>query len=281
MYSPVFNFCDGDFILRSDCPYDDKLACSPESVDFRVHRCVLSAASQLFEGMLSLPQPASDDAVVIPIIPFPEPSAVLEALLRLMYPMEAPTIHTLDDLAPVLEAARKYDFIVAVEALRKRLISSDFLEESPLRVYGLATRYELVAEAGLASKALLDTCLSAQRPHDDLRHITAYDYHRLVVLREERARAAIALLTPPRDLKCMQCNGRWDKAHEPPRWWADYRERAKEELRVRPTSRVIFSLPFLQQSARAGCMGCAASILSSSWFFTQLKQSIDELPATV
>ncbi|KAI0832802.1 hypothetical protein BC628DRAFT_1308924 [Trametes gibbosa] len=281
MYSPTFNFHDGDFILRSDCPHDDKLMCSAKSIDFRVHRCILSASSQLFEGMLSLPQPTSDSDSIIPIIPFPETSEVLEALMRHVYPMEAPVIRTLDELAPILEAARKYDFTVAIDALRRRLVSPEFLDASPLRVYGLATRYELDEEAGIASRALLNMPLSSQVPHEDLKHITAYDYHRLVVLREERALAAISLLTPSRDLKCMQCNGRWDTAREPPRWWMDYRERAKEELRVRPTSGVIFSLPFLQQSAQKGCTGCAASILSSSWFFAQLQQSIDELPSTV
>ncbi|OJT09512.1 hypothetical protein TRAPUB_14011 [Trametes pubescens] len=281
MYSSVFNYLDGDFILRSDCPYDDKLVCSSKSVDFRTHHCVLSAASQLFEGMLSLPQPESAKDTIIPIIPFPEPASVLETLLRYIYPVEAPVIRGLDELAPALEAARKYDFAVAIEGLRRRLIAPEFLEAYPLRVYGLATQYELIEEAAIASRALLNTPLSAQEPHEDLKHISAYDYHRLVVLREMRAHAAIALLTPPRDLKCMQCNGRWDKAREPPRWWADYRERAKEELRVRPTSAVIFSLPFLQQSAQVGCTGCAASILCSSWFFSQLRQSIDDLPATI
>ncbi|KAI0355322.1 hypothetical protein OH77DRAFT_1403199 [Trametes cingulata] len=281
MYSLVFNFRDGDFIIRSDCPYDDKLMCSSKSVDFRVHRCVLSAASPVFDGMFSLPQPATEGDTVIPIIPFPETSAVLETILRFIYPVADPDIGTLDDLTPVLEAARKYDFEAVVDALRKRLVASEFLEASPLRVYGIATRYELYEEAEIASKATLNTSLAEQQPHEDLKHVTAYDYHRLIVLREQRAQAAIELLTPPLDMKCMQCNGRWEKARDPPRWWADYRERAKEELRSRPTSAVIFTLPFLQRSAQTGCTGCAASILNSAWFFEQLKRNIDDLPATV
>ncbi|KAI0371628.1 hypothetical protein BV20DRAFT_186800 [Pilatotrama ljubarskyi] len=281
MYSLVFNFCDGDFILRSDCPYDDKLMCSSKSVDFRVHRCILSAASPVFEGMFSLPQPATEGDAVIPVIPFPETSVVLETILRFIYPVADPVIDTLDQLALALEAARKYDFGAVVDALRKRLVALDFLETSPLRVYGIATRYDLFEEVEVASKATLRTSLAEQQPHEDLKHMSAYDYHRLIVLREQRAQAAMELLKPPLDLKCMQCNGRWDKAREPPRWWADYRERASEELRSRPTTGVIFSLPFLQLSAQAGCAGCAASILNSAWFFEQLKRSIDDLPATV
>ncbi|KAH9899479.1 hypothetical protein C8Q73DRAFT_787358 [Cubamyces lactineus] len=281
MYSRLFNYHDGDFILRSDCPHDDKAMCSSKSVDFRVHRCVLSAASHVFEGMFSLPQPPSEDDVIIPIIPLPEPSGVLDTVLRFVYPMEDPVIATLDELAPVLEAARKYDFMVAVNRLRQRLVAQDFLMASPLRVYGIAVQYDLTEEAWIASKAALDIAISEQELHDDLKHITAYDYHRLVVLREQRARAAVDLLKPPRELKCMQCNGRWEKSRDPPRWWADYKERAKEELLVRPTTRVVFSLPFLQQSAHAGCTGCAASILSSWWFFEKLRRDIDDLPATV
>ncbi|KAJ8462940.1 hypothetical protein ONZ51_g10583 [Trametes cubensis] len=187
--------------------------------------------------------------------------------------MADPVISTLDELAPVLEAARKYDFMVAVERLRQRLVARDFLVASPL--------YDLTEEARIASKTALDVAISEQELHDDLRHITAYDYHRLVVLREQRARAAIEMLKPPRELKCMQCNGRWEKSRDPPRWWADFKERAKEELLLRPTTGVIFTLPFLQQSAHAGCTGCAASILSSWWFFDKLRRDIDDLPATV
>ncbi|KAI8982747.1 hypothetical protein BD414DRAFT_83050 [Trametes punicea] len=281
MYSRFFNFRDGDFILRSDCPYDDKLMCSAKSVDFRVHRCVLSAASPLFEGMLSLPQPATEDDQVIPIIPLSESSTVLETVLRLIYPMAEPVIQSLDDIAPALEMSRKYDLSVPLDRLRRRLVAPDFLESSPLRVYGIATRFEFMEEARIASRAMLHTSLSDQIPHEDLKHITAYDYHRLIVLREQRARSAVELLRPPRELKCMQCNGRWPKIEDAPRWWSDYRERAVEELRLRPTSAVIFSLPFLQRSAQSGCTGCAASILSSSWFFDQLKRKIDDLPATI
>ncbi|KAI9064908.1 hypothetical protein FKP32DRAFT_1611006 [Trametes sanguinea] len=281
MYCRIFNFSDGDFILRSDCPHDDQLVCSSKSIDFRVHRCVLSAASPVFEGMLSLPQPPSTDDVVIPIIPLPETSIVLETVLRFVYPMEDPVIASLDQLVSALEAARKYDFTAATERLRKRLVSADFLHASPLRVYGIAAHYELPEEASIASRAMLSVPLSEQAPSEELKHISAYDYHRLVVLREQRARAAIDMLKPPRELKCMQCNGRWEKSQQPPRWWDDYRERAREELRLRPTSEVIFTLPFLQQSAHAGCSGCAVSILNSSWFFEELRKKIDDLPATI
>ncbi|KAI0650369.1 hypothetical protein C8Q79DRAFT_381604 [Trametes meyenii] len=281
MYSSAFNFRDGDFILRSDCSYDHKLMCSSESIDFRIHRCILSAASPVFDGMFTIPQPASDVDIIIPVVPVTETSAVLDTILRFVYPVANPVITTLDELGPALEAARKYDFGVAIDALRKRLIAPDFLKSYPLRVFGIANRFELAEEARVASRALLNTALSGQHPHEDLKHVTAYDYHQLVVAREQRAHAAIELLQPPRDLKCMQCNGRWDRARDPPRWWVAYKERAKEELRLRPTSDVIFSLSFLQQSAQTGCVGCPASILSSSWFFDQLKCNIDDLPTTL
>ena len=59
-------------------------------------------------------------------------------------------------------------------------------------------------------------------------------------------------------------------------------ERAREELRMRPTADAVCSLAFLQQAAhKAGCERCAQCILASFWWFEQLKEKIDALPATV
>jgi hypothetical protein len=46
-----------------------------------------------------------------------ETSAVLNTLLRFVYPVLDPTITSFEELAPVLEAAIKYDFIAVVNAL--------------------------------------------------------------------------------------------------------------------------------------------------------------------
>ena len=280
MASYLFNFRDADLILRSGSQSEKH--CQANTVEFYIHRCVLSAASPFFEAMLSLPQPPNGGDESLPVVPFTEEAAVLETLLTYIYPIPDPTVKTLDELVPVLDAARKYDLTVATDGLRKRLVDPVFLKMYPLRVYAIASRFELEEEATLAAKATLSTGLHGLPLHEDLKGMTAYSYHRLFLLHERRARDAIALLSLPEEIKCMQCNGRRDRMREPPMWWTEWKDRAREELRLRPTAETICSLAFLQQAAQAGgCERCAGCILASAWFFEQLRRDIDALPVAL
>ncbi|RPD66797.1 hypothetical protein L227DRAFT_605244 [Lentinus tigrinus ALCF2SS1-6] len=232
--------------------------------------------------MLSLPQPTVASSPNVPVVPMTENGPVLEIILRHIYPYPDPPIDTLDELVQVLEVARKYDFTSVIDRLRRRLVAAQFLEACPLRVYAIASRYDLDDEAKLASRATLSAGLDQLPVHDDLKSMSGFAYHRLLQLHKQRAPDALALLELPDDVRCMSCNGRRDTVDHPPRWWAHYEEAAKEELLARPTSDVVCSLPFLQRAAFAsGCERCAGSILSSFWFFDQLRQKIDALPATV
>ena len=85
------------------------------------------------------------------------------------------------------------DLTVATDGLRKQLVDPAFLKMSPLRVYAIASRFELDEEATIAAKATLYTGLRLPL-HEDLKGMTGYTYHRLVLLHERRARDAIALL---------------------------------------------------------------------------------------
>lgn len=66
-----------DIILRSG---------GPKLVEFRAHRTILSIASPVFETMFSLPQPAADKS--LPVCDLSEDANTLDALLRLIYPVE-------------------------------------------------------------------------------------------------------------------------------------------------------------------------------------------------
>ncbi|KAH9833768.1 uncharacterized protein C8Q71DRAFT_798084 [Rhodofomes roseus] len=273
MTSSYFNFDDADVILRSAAPY---------ATEFRVHKSLLSAASPFFKHMFALPQaPHSVAGPEVPVIDVSEPKSTLETLLRYVYPMSRPSIDTLDELTPVLEAAMKYDIISVIDILRKRLVSPDFARATPTRVYAIACRFDLEEEAKEASRYTLNVNVLDCPLHDDLKHITAYAYHRLLDLHRKRAKAAQELLQLSEDVKCMQCNGARYHAFLPPKWWTDFHERAKQELAVRPTADVVFSMPFLAQSAQAGCERCAGSILDAHSFLDQLRKNIDNLPSTI
>jgi hypothetical protein len=183
-----------------------------------------------------------------------------------------------------MSTAAKYDTTAVMDRLRVLLVSPAFLETAPVRVFAIASRFDLEEEAKMASKHTLGVRVLDVPLCDDLRHISAYSYHRLLDLHRRRGEAARqALCAPPEELRCMQCNGQQRfNAIAPPKWWGEFATRAGEELRSRPTTEVIFSLRFLMQSAHAsGCGRCAGSILESYLYLDALKAKIDALPSTI
>jgi hypothetical protein len=260
----------------------------PEAAEFRVHRCILAAASPVFRDMLTLPQPHSpspanncDHLAVIPVF---ESRKTLDTLLRFVYPTPDPVITTLDELSSLIGAAVKYDFTAVMIALSTLLVSSRFIESTPTRVYAIACRYDLEEAAKLASRYTLSVdVLDRGCPPEDLQNITALSYHRLLEFHRARAQAAQNLLKVNSDIKkCVQCNGSSFGVFLPPKWWKEFELRAKEELRIRPTTDIIFQIGFLAEaSSAAGCLRCSESLLQSHQFLQDMKKKIDELPATI
>lgn len=262
-----------DFILRSGSP----------ATDFHVHRLLLSLASPFFDHMLSLPQPSSKELGKIPIVEVAEPPEILQLLLQFIYPVPDPVIDDdLDTLILVLHAAIKYDVLPAIETLRKQLISERYLQQSPTRIYAVASRYDLEEVAKLASQHTLGISILGEPLSEELKYISAYSYHRLLALHHTRAKAAKSLLQLRGDVRCMECNGTYGAFSEGPKWWLDFQARAMEELSARPTTDVIFTMEFLSKSfQQVGCRKCPLSLLESWSFLKDLKRQIDELPATV
>lgn len=269
-----FNASDADVALVSS------EECDP--TEFHVHRCILMAASPFFYDMFSLPQNPAETKRV-PRIPVSESRQTLNDLLRLVYPIQDPPFEFLDDLTPVLAAALKYDLLRAIETLRNLLVSHRFVRAEPLRVYAIATRFDLEEEARIASQYTLTINIIDAPLSDDLKFITAHSYHRLLELHRRRVRECVEMVRiPPGDIKCMQCNGTAFSAHAIPRWWPQFEKRAREELSVRPTTEVIFGMEFLAQAAMAAeCPRCASSILDAWKSLEELKRRMDELPATI
>ena len=233
--------------------------------------------------MFSLPQPECGEAAErLPVLDAAEPAAVLEPLLRFLYPVPDPEVSTLDMLVLIMFAASKYDMAAVMDRLRVLLVSSAFLETAPVRVFAIASRFDLEEEAKLASKHTLCVQVLDAPLCDDLRHISAYAYHRLLALHRARGDVARQALCAPDALRCAQCNGSQYNAVAPPKWWGEFVVRAGEELRSRPTTDVIFSLKFLMECAHAsGCSRCPGSILESYIFLDTLKAKIDALPSTI
>jgi hypothetical protein len=277
---PAFSMHNGDIVLQSS-----------DFVLFGVHQCILSFSSAVFHEMFLLPSPAppafSPASVTNtksrrqPIL-VSESAMVLDAVLQLLYPMPPPVFDDLSQLVPVLAACIKYELSAACRVVRQSLLSTTFLLREPVRVFAIACRFGLREEASEASRATLRVNLLEMPPCDELRYVSAYDYHRLLALYQTRGQSACGLLSSRSrncPLSCSGCSptgaGRYDY---PPRWWMEFERRAKEELRRRPLTDVIFSMRFLADCAKAGCASCGTSILESFVFMESLKTEIDALP---
>ena len=262
--------------------------------EFHVHKSILSEASSFFETMFSLPQLRQDTNK--PVIPIPEPAHILKRVLQDVYRIPTQPVSNLDELTALLTVATKYDLTPVVESLRALLVSPEFLSADPLHVYSIACRFDLNQEAALASKWTLNvdflddddddqshTWHNPSPPRHYLRYISAYDYHRLLVLHHKRVKAADALLQAPYNIKCMHCSGSVFTMHSPPKWWQEWVVGARKELRKRPLeTEKIFGVDYIFQAAtKTGCVGCAESVLNSWTALIEMKERVDQLPTTI
>ncbi|KAK0230228.1 hypothetical protein IW262DRAFT_1337045 [Armillaria fumosa] len=260
-----FNSADADIFLNVEDSNN-------QNRRFAVHKCMLSAASPFFRDMFSLLQPSTAN-LDIPSIDLPEPEDVLYTLLQYIYPIPNPVILSLGKLVPVLEAAEKYDILIAVDSLRKQLVSIENLIEDPLRIYAITSRYDLQEEIRIAAKYTLKKNVLDCPLSDDLKHITAYDYHRLLDLHRRHVHATqqAFIQLEAAIVSTHKCSA-W--------WWSRYEKAAKMELAQRPSTDVIFNRSFISSCVR-WCVDCHASVYNTLPRFKRVKKDIDALPFMV
>lgn len=267
MTLPPFDASDADLTLRT-----------PDGTTFNVYSRILAIASPVFHDMFTLPQPPNAGSPAT--VDVSETREVMEVLLRLIYPIEDPPIDTLSLLGDTLVAAHKYDMKSACQSLARLLVfPPKSMKEQPIRVYAIACRYGLDEAAKLASSYTLHVNILDATPIEEIKFITGYDYYRLLRLHRGRGAAAQSLVASAASpFKCPACG------NPSPKWWTDWSTRAKEELRLRPTTEVIFSQPFLAIEAieaQKECEICETMLPSAHTVLLVLKEHIDKLPATI
>ena len=173
-----FDAPDGDIILRAQ---------GPPVHDFRVHKLILSLASSVFRDMFGVPQPRSyTQNVDIDVVDVTDPPRALDLVLKLIYPFLPPKVDDLDLLVQGFIIADEYN----IEGVRVRLREplNKLMKEEPLRVYAIASRFgleeEAEAAASLTTGVYLPGLASSKLP-DDLKHVPAPVYHKLIELHEK------------------------------------------------------------------------------------------------
>lgn len=172
------DFCadDADVVIRA-----------AGTLDFRVHKLILSLASPIFRDMFTLPQPPPDKTDTLPRVDVQDSAKTWENILRIIYPnLPNPTIDTLDDLESLLSTARTYEMQSIIETYNKVPERRAFVEKDPLRLYAIACAcgFEELATYVARNAELL----AVTRRYDisDLKGITFGAYHRLISFLADR-----------------------------------------------------------------------------------------------
>lgn len=306
--SSAFKSVNPDIILRS-----------ADGVDFRVTKSVLVEASPFFHAMLSLPQPDTTSQVDstsaatmldgLPVIALTESSRVLDALLRICFPVEPPDeeLKDLKLIDALLSVGDKYDMTRVVYEARKALRTPEFSEPgTALKVYIIAYRHRLANEARKAARDMLKgpgPCSSGYSV--ELEHITGGGLYHLEHYHQLVTRVILNFFSlpgtsqiSPQYRECIKCEGEtacggteYDTAGGRSKisaWWKYYRNIAKIAISNSgsPLSDAIFDFNAVSLSFEETSLSkCSACMLNVHWnvqrMFDYIRVERDRLISTV
>ncbi|TFK48579.1 hypothetical protein OE88DRAFT_543672 [Heliocybe sulcata] len=271
--SAPFNRISSDLIFRTT-----------DNIDFRVHKCILAIASPLHNdaseaeslGRTTDSKDGDDGAESRTVISVTEDSDVLDKLLRFVYPVASPSLETLDELKPVLEAALKYQMEDATDLLRRRLASETFLDREPLRVFAIARYHGFEEETRLAA---MHACYKGL-PGPNVRELSSISASATRALWELKDKAGgpassvavgLAWLAESEEVdrswtffSCNQCSADnstvqlRDGNVQPRLWWRSYMNTMQQQLREKPCGATVTNASALMLAVQSvsGCNFC-------------------------
>ena len=171
------DFCaeDADVIIRA-----------AGTLDFRVHKFILSFASPIFRDMFTLPQPPTDTPGTLPHVDISESPETWENILRTIYPMQRPVIDDLDGLGSLLLAAKKYEMQFILDSHKSIFQDREFIQQDPLHLYAIACACEFENEAKYVARNAQHLAVTRRPNTGNLEGLTIASYHRLVSFLAER-----------------------------------------------------------------------------------------------
>jgi hypothetical protein len=167
--STVFCADDADVVIRV-----------ADTLDFRVHKLMLSLVSPFFKTMFTVPQPPTDTPDTLPHIDVHESVKAWENILRTIYPMPNPVIDDLHDLESLLLAATKYEMQFVIDAYKLKFEDRRFIQRDPLHLYAIACKCGLDDQAKYVARNAEFLTVTERSPDDDLNGLATASYHRLI-----------------------------------------------------------------------------------------------------
>lgn len=167
---------------------------SSDDVHFLVSASMMTEASDVFEGMLTVPQPPGSTTCVVTLA---EDAGALRHLLSWIYPQNnRPIITSFEQLAPLLTVAKKYN--VSVDVLRAMLVLPNILQAHPFEIYVFCVRHDFEYEGRQAVRKVIQENVEMGKPPmtkrfaEDCKLVTFWQIRRLDDLRKASHRYANA-----------------------------------------------------------------------------------------
>ena len=150
------------------------------TLDFYVHKCILSLASPIFKDMFTIPQPPSTTPNTLPLVDVQESAKTWENILRIVYHRPNPTIGCLDDLQSLLLAAKKYEMKFIINAHKKVFERRAFIRQDPLRLYAIACVCGIDDQAKYVARTADLLTVVGTTENEGLALLTSTFHHRLI-----------------------------------------------------------------------------------------------------
>ena len=184
-------------------PFDDADATvifrSSDGVTFHLYKDVMAKASPIMRDMFMLPDNPHSRLQVVDLT---ENARTLESVFRLCYPVQFPTIATVEHLLAVIEATEKYEMAGVLDNVRH--LMQPILDKEPLRVFAIAYMYQMEDITRLTARQLLgEDGQSFMPPSSPPKEFTTLSAIALYNLHTYRVRCVTAAKVAVKDLKLI------------------------------------------------------------------------------
>ncbi|KZS90624.1 hypothetical protein SISNIDRAFT_551403, partial [Sistotremastrum niveocremeum HHB9708] len=223
-----FQYADADVILRSK-----------DDVSFRVHRLILTLASEKFKELLQNPPSGSkrrriehgsgsetESYTSIPIISIDESSKSTSDLLSYLYPVRRPVINSLRALCTQIYLVDRWDLQAARFELTERLTDPSLIAEDPVYAYDIARKLDLPSVRRVALRALYELPFEGDKKYfmDKSLSLTAGDLQQIIAWKKRHFEDVHSLIKSyryqngPTGTSCEFCAvGKWC-------WWDHFQD---------------------------------------------------------